>query len=178
VCRADEFGQVSNAARCRVPAKTWPPTVGTRDDGAASTPPFAEPEHDGPTRLTTPKVEWLTSSLDDNAIKERAVINRWYAAWGDDPKLRGHLLSRDDGKFTGALYELYLRALFVAHGYDVEIPPKVTDEVRHPRLPVRDRGPRTHVVRQRRRASDRRSVRPASHQGQPRHSGHRGIPAR
>jgi hypothetical protein len=93
---------------------------------------FPEPQHDRPVRLITPMVEWLESSLDANAIRARSVVNRWYAAWGDDPSLRGHLLSRDDGKHSGALYELYLRALFEAYGYGVEIHPTVADS---PNLP-------------------------------------------
>jgi hypothetical protein len=95
-------------------------------------PLFPEPEHGRPVRLVTPMVEVLKSSLDASAVRARSVVNRWYAAWGDDATLRGHLLSRDDGQFSGALYELYLRALFVDHGYDVETHPKVTGSRNRP----------------------------------------------
>jgi hypothetical protein len=93
---------------------------------------FPEPEHDSPAHLVTAMVEWLQTSLDPHAARARAVINAWYAAWGDDPGLRGALLSREDGQHVGALFELYLWALFVDHGYNVEPHPTVPGTTRRP----------------------------------------------
>lgn len=76
----------------------------------------------------------LNRRVGPEADRIRSLCETWFSRLPVPAraKLRGHFRSRDDRKFCGAFWELYLHESFVRLGYSVEVEPHLHHTSRRP----------------------------------------------